>query len=86
MKIPSPATLTLSAAGMLIPALAAVAARKIAGRGYHFVTRAEAPKNPADPGVGWREAILWTLLSGAIGGLARLAVRRWLVETPIPSE
>lgn len=61
---------------------AAKAARVAAGRGFEKITDIEPPRNPADPSVDWNEAILYTVCSGAIGGLAALVVRRWLAETP----
>ena len=74
----------LAAAGLLIPAVAAHAARKAAGKGYHVVTKTDPPRNPAHPDVAWKEAILWTVASGIVAGLARLGVRRWLAETRVP--
>ncbi len=35
-----------------------------------------APTNPSIPGVGWREAILWAALTGALAGLAKVLARR----------
>lgn len=72
--------------GMLIPMLAARAARGAAGRGYHALTSSEPPKNPAHPDVEWKEAMIWTLAMGAAGGLARLFARRWLAGTSIPAQ
>lgn len=68
-------------AGLLIPALAAFAARRAAGRGYHAIARAAPPRNPADPGVAWKDALLWTVGSAMVAGVARLGVRRWLAGT-----
>lgn len=82
----SPKSLALVAVGLLAPAIAARAARSAAGVGYQAITRHDPPKNPAHPQVDWKEAIVWTVASGIVGGLARLATRRWLVETIVPSE
>ncbi len=35
-----------------------------------------APKNPSIPGVGWREAILWGILTGALAGTVKVLARR----------
>ncbi|WP_193213120.1 DUF4235 domain-containing protein [Luteolibacter marinus] len=82
----SPKALGLIAAGFIAPAIAARLSRSVAGAGYHAITHVEPPKNPAHPRVGWQEAIVWTVFSGAVGGLARLAVRRWMAGTIIPAE
>ncbi len=79
-------SLLLIALGLVIPALAAKTARLVAGGGYKAITRDKPPKNPAHPDVEWRDAILWTVLSGAIGGLGRLAARRWLAGSSVPAE
>ena len=76
----------LFALGALAPTLAAKGARSLTGRGYTAVTHRRPPENPASRETGWAEAITWTLLVGAIAGLARLAVRRALSETPVPAE
>ena len=55
-------------------------------RGYVHVRHEDPPQNPASRDVGWADAIVWTLLVGAVGGLARLLVNRALAPTPIPAE
>lgn len=35
-----------------------------------------APTNPSKPGVGWREALIWGVLSGALAGMVKVAARR----------
>lgn len=82
----SPKSLGLLAIGFVLPAIAARISRSAAGAGYHALTRSDPPRNPAHPRVEWKDAILWTVFSGAIGGLTRLAVRRMLSETIIPTE
>lgn len=72
--------------GLLIPALAARATRSLAGHGYKAITNTNPPRNPAHPDVEWKDAIAWTLVSGMVGGLARLFARRLLVETDVPAE
>jgi hypothetical protein len=79
-------SLTLVGLGLLVPALAARATRSLAGRGYHAITQNEPPRNPADPEVEWRDAIIWTVVSGIVGGLARLVARRLLAESQVPAE
>ncbi len=39
-------------------------------------THRKAPTNPSLEGVGWREAIVWSALSGALVGMIKVAVRR----------
>ena len=79
-------SLLLLAAGIILPALAARAARSVAGAGYHAITGGEIPKNPANPEISWKEALIWTAFSGAIGGVARMVVRRWQASAEIPAE
>lgn len=86
MKSPEPKSIVLIGIGLLVPMLAARASRTLAGKSYRLITRREVPKNPANPEVGWREALAWAAFSGLIGGMARLAARRWLAETVIPAE
>jgi hypothetical protein len=38
------------------------------------------PGNPADPDTAWREAITWSLVSGAVIGVARLFAQRGAAE------
>ena len=86
MKSPDLKSIALVGAGLLVPMLAARASRTIAGKGYRLITRREVPKNPANPEVEWREALAWAAFSGLVGGMARLAARRWLAETSLPAE
>lgn len=86
MKKPPAKSLALIGLGFLLPALAARATRSLAGRGYKLITHRDAPKNPANPEVEWKEALIWAAISGVIGGMSRLAARRWLAETFIPTE
>jgi len=80
------ATLAILGAGLVLPMMAARASRKVAGLGYRALTDREPPKNPAARDVDWNDAIVWTVVTGAIGGLARLAVRRALAPTDVPAE
>ena len=86
MKSPDLKSITLIGIGLLVPMLAARASRTLAGQGYRLITRREVPKNPANPEVGWRDALVWAAISGLVGGMARLAARRWLSETFVPAE
>ena len=79
-------TLALLGAGLLLPMIAARASRRLAGVGYRMITDEDPPRNPAARDVEWRDAIGWSVISGAIGGLARLSVRRALAPTEIPAE
>lgn len=86
MKLPKSSSIWLVALGLIIPAAAARGARLLAGAGYTAVTHEDPPKNPEHPQVDWKEAIAWTVFSGAIGGLAQLAARRWLAKRSLPAE
>ncbi|PPK98021.1 uncharacterized protein DUF4235 [Kineococcus xinjiangensis] len=44
--------------------------------GWKFLTGSNPPDNPEDPDVGWKEAVLWALASGAVIGIARLLAER----------
>ncbi len=35
-----------------------------------------APTNPSKPGVTWRDALIWGILSGALSGMIKVAARR----------
>ncbi len=86
MKKTDPKSLFFIALGFLLPMLAAKASRTVAGKGYKLITHDDAPRNPADSSVAWKEALLWAVLSGALAGVTRLSTRRLLSETVIPSE
>jgi hypothetical protein len=86
MKKPGSKSLLLIGIGFLVPMLAARAARTVAGRAYKLVTNEDPPKNPANPDVEWREALVWAAISGLVGGMSRLVARRWLAETMVPTE
>ncbi len=55
---------------------AAVAARNATAAVWRNRTGHEPPTNPADPATGWGEAVAWTLVTGALVGVARLVARR----------
>lgn len=57
-------------------ALGAIAVRQALKKSWTVVRRREPPENPASPSVDWGEALAWTLVSGALAGLARLVARR----------
>lgn len=86
MKRSTPASLALIGLGLLIPALASRAARRVAGGSFHAITHRPPPRNPAAPGVKWQHAILWTALSGALGGLASMVARKGLTRVGLPAE
>ena len=79
-------SLFLVGIGFLVPMLAAFAARKAVGGGYRLITHEDPPKNPANLEVEWKEALIWAAVSGLVGGMSRLAARRWIAGTFIPSE
>lgn len=43
-------------------------------------TERPAPKNPAAPGVSWKEALMWGAAAGVVAGVARTVVRRTYSE------
>lgn len=79
-------SLFLVGLGFLVPMLAARASRSLVGGGYRLITHEDPPKNPANPEVAWKEALIWAAVSGLVGGMSRLAARRWIAGTFIPSE
>jgi hypothetical protein len=86
MKTPDSKSLFLISLGFLLPMLAAHTSRKVVGRGYKLITKEDPPQNPASLDVDWKDALLWAAVTGLVGGMSRLAVRRWLSETIIPSK
>lgn len=86
MKLFRTSSLPLLAISFVIPMIGGKVARMLAGTGYHAITDLDPPKNPAHPDVEWKEAVAWTVVSGMIGGLARLMLRRWLASTSLPAE
>ena len=71
---------------------AALAARNATAAVWRNRTGHEPPTNPADPDTDWNEAVAWTVVTGAIVGVARLVARRgaarvWeKVEGDLPPE
>ncbi|MCW1886054.1 DUF4235 domain-containing protein [Luteolibacter flavescens] len=78
MKPRSTKHLALKIAALALPALADRLTRRLAARGFTGVTGQQPPRNPAVPFVTWKEAILWTAIAGAMGGVARMASRKAL--------
>jgi hypothetical protein len=70
--------LLLQAAALALPALADRVTRRVAAKGYTSWTGKQPPRNPAVPLVTWKQAIIWTALAGALGGVARMASRKAL--------
>lgn len=77
---PDPKFLLLTAAALALPALADRGARLALGSGFKKVTGEPPPRNPATIGVNWSQAIVWTALAGALGGVARMAARKALAR------
>lgn len=86
MKATSPKFLLASLAGLALPALADRLTRRLAGRGFTACTGKEPPRNPATVGVSWGQALVWTIIAGALGGAARMASRKLLAERGLPTE
>ncbi|GAA4663262.1 DUF4235 domain-containing protein [Kineococcus glutinatus] len=55
---------------------AGAAANTVMKRSWKLATGSNPPDNPEDPDVGWKEAVAWALVSGAVIGLARLLAER----------
>jgi hypothetical protein len=86
MKKSNTKSLLFIGLGFLLPMLAAHFSRKAVGGGYRLLTHQDPPKNPANPEVEWKEALIWAAITGLVGGMSRLTARRWLAETMIPTE
>lgn len=86
MKTFDPKPIMLAAVGLAIPALADRFARRFAATGYTAWTGERPPRNPAAIGVTWSQALVWTALAGALGGVARMATRKLLSDSSIPAE
>ena len=57
-----------------------VASRKAATSLWKVAVGSEPPAAPEDPGVSWREALAWAVVSGALAGAGRLVVTRGIAE------
>lgn len=86
MKTLSPRFLLMTGVALAVPAVADRIARRVAGRGYTAWTGMNPPRNPATLGVSWPQAILWTALAGALGGVARMATRKVMTGAGLPAE
>lgn len=86
MKKLNPQFVRLTAVALAVPAIADRVARRVAGRGYAAWTGEDPPRNPATLGVSWGQAIVWTTLAGALGGVARMASRRVFTGAGLPAE
>lgn len=67
-------TYNLLAGGAAI--LAATLVRKGMEKTWEAVNNKVAPENPADPETSWREALIWSVASGVVIGLARMFAQR----------
>lgn len=55
---------------------AVVASKPLLERLWRVVFRSEPPGNPAASSVLWRDALAWSLITGAIVGVVRLVAQR----------
>ncbi|MEP2776917.1 MAG: DUF4235 domain-containing protein [Luteolibacter sp.] len=85
MKSSQQKSLFLVGVGLLVPMLAARLTRKAAIKSYEFITHEEAPQNPGNPAISWKEALVWAAVTGLIGGLTRVTTLRLLSDTVIPA-
>lgn len=73
-------TTTKRTAWMLVAAGAALlggmAVRQVLNQTWKLAMHDDPPIDPTSREVAWREAILWTVASGAVVGLGRLVARR----------
>lgn len=76
----------LIALGIIVPMVTSRLTRRAASKSYEFFTHEEAPKNPGNPNVEWKDALVWAAVTGLLGGLARVTTLRLLSSTIIPSE
>ena len=85
MRRQHPKFLAAALLGLALPAIADRLMRSAAGRGYAAFTGEPPPRNPATIGVSWGQAIIWTAVAGALGGVARMAARKALSRR-LPTE
>ena len=55
---------------------AAALTRKLLDRSWRAAAGKNPPENPADPDVGFGEAVVWSALTGALVALARMVAQR----------
>lgn len=58
---------------------ASFAAHAVLKESWKLITKEDPPLNPADSETAWEEALIWTVASGVLVGLCRLAARRGTV-------
>ncbi len=56
--------------------IASIAVERALDAGWRAVNEDDPPRDPVLTGYGWGEAILWTMASAALVGVAQLAARR----------
>jgi len=78
--------LVASLIGLAVPALVDRVVRRAAGKGFTAWTGTPPPRNPATIGVSWGQALAWTAVAGALGGISRMASRKLLAEHGLPTE
>ena len=72
-------------AGLVLPMVAAKAARGLLAKSYEASSGNMVPENPAHRSVSWKEALLWAGVSGLIGGMARVSAKRGLPLIGLPA-
>jgi hypothetical protein len=68
----------LVSAGTL--ALSAKVAEKLTNKSWKAVTHKNPPKHPEAPGVSWKRAIAWTLVSASIAGVVAIATKKGIAK------
>lgn len=67
------------ALGFAVPT--GIAVRKALDAGWRTAKHDDPPKNPAAPGTGWSEALMWAAVSGVAVAAARLVAARGAAAT-----
>lgn len=67
-------TYNLVAAGVAM--LAAKVVQAGIEKGWEAVQKDEPPENPNDPETPWKEALIWSVATGVLIGLAKLLAKR----------
>ena len=75
-----PASLQYDALSRGTRAFTGFGTRYLLSKGWTLVTKKQPPKNPAQPGILWSEAIVWGALTGMAAGILGVVARRLAAE------
>jgi hypothetical protein len=73
-KVKTPTLYKLLGPAMAVPT--GILVKKAADAGWEAVRGYPPPKNPADPGVSWPDALAWAAVSGVLVAAGRLVAAR----------